>query len=269
MASYFKVNTQGQSLVVNITSPDGTAAVVYTDDTVTSTRTLPLAITADTEFWFAQPGRLPFDLTVTNGNGQILHSATHFNSPDAPVIVSPEPSEAQLVLGVSSGDGARPTGAIAETVPRVLCAVNGSVLASGDVTLVGVHLQKGALVRNITFVSATTALDTGTVQVFGLYDVDLALLGVTADDEDTAWAANSEKTLALTAEVEAAYSGLHYIGVLVAADTPPTLLSFTSSTVATGIVPVLVGTSDESAEALADPAAALTATATVPYAYLS
>lgn len=116
------------------------------------------------------------------------------------------------------------TGALYETIPRQLCdEVNTSVLSSGRLSLQAIWLPAGVTINSISLWSATTALATGTNQLFGLYDNNLNLLRSSVNDTSTAWAANSRKTLALTSAFTTTYSGLYYIGVMVAATTVPTL----------------------------------------------
>ena len=43
------------------------------------------------------------------------------------------------------------------------------------------------------------------------------------NDTSTAWAANSRKTLSLTSTFTTTYSGIHYLGIMVAATTVPTI----------------------------------------------
>lgn len=116
------------------------------------------------------------------------------------------------------------TGALYETIPRQLCdEVNTSVLSSGRLSLQAIWLPAGVTINSISLWSATTALATGTNQLFGLYDNNLNLLRSSVNDTSAAWAANSRKTLALTSVFTTTYSGLYYIGVMVAATTVPTL----------------------------------------------
>jgi hypothetical protein len=122
-------------------------------------------------------------------------------------------------------------GALYETFDRDLCdEVNTAVLSSGRLSLQSIWLPAGTVISSISFWSATTALATGTNQLFGLYDVNLNLLRSSTNDTSTAWAANSKKTLSLTSTFTTTYSGLHYVGVMVAATTVPTLKGNTAKT---------------------------------------
>jgi hypothetical protein len=96
------------------------------------------------------------------------------------------------------------------------------------------------------------------------------LVGQTVDDTSTAWAANSIKTLAFASPVTTTYSGLHYLGLCVAASTVPTGLAVQLHAGITGLTPMIAATADTGLTATAPTtAAALTAFANYPYAYVS
>ena len=123
------------------------------------------------------------------------------------------------------------TGALYETIDRDMCdEVNSAVLSSGRLSLQAIWLPAGTNINSISFWSATTALATGTNQLFGLYDLNLNLLRSSVNDTSTAWAANSRKTLALTSSFVTTYTGIHYLGIMVAATTVPTLKGNTAKT---------------------------------------
>lgn len=123
------------------------------------------------------------------------------------------------------------TGQLYETFDRDMCdEVNTAALSSGRLSLVAIWIPSGTVISNISFWSATTALATGTNQLFGLYDINFNLLRSTTNDNSTAWAANSKKTLSLTSTFKTTYSGLYYIGIMVAATTVPTLKGNTAKT---------------------------------------
>lgn len=123
------------------------------------------------------------------------------------------------------------TGALYETVDRDLCdEVNTAALSSGRLTLQAIWLPAGTTINSISFWSATTAGATLTNQLFGLYDINLNLLRSSTNDTSTAWAANSRKTLSLTSAFTTTYSGLYYLGIMVAATTVPTLKGNTART---------------------------------------
>lgn len=123
------------------------------------------------------------------------------------------------------------SGALYETMDRDLVdEVNTSLLSSGRLSLQAIWLPAGVTITSISFWSATTAGATLTNQLFGLYDSSLNLLRSSVNDTSTAWAANARKTLALTSTFTTTYSGLYYLGIMVAATTVPTIKGNTAKT---------------------------------------
>ena len=153
-------------------------------------------------------------------------------------------------------------GSVSETIPRHLCnEANLSALTSGTLLLTAVYLRAGQKVNNISFHSATTAAGTPANGFFALYDNNRALLAQTANFTTEAWAANSIKTKALTAQYTATYSGLYYVGIMLTATTVPTLKGNTAKTGGqlAGQAPILHGNSTTGlTTSLPNPAAAIT-----------
>jgi hypothetical protein len=81
--------------------------------------------------------------------------------------------------------------------------------ATGVMLSTPLYLVEGDLVTNLTFISGATAAATPTAYWFALYSPAGALLGQTADQTSTAWAAES---------------GLYYAAFAMAAGTIPTLV---------------------------------------------
>ena len=156
------------------------------------------------------------------------------------------------------------TGTLAETIPREICPeVNTTVAASGTLFMQAIYLTAGQLVSNITMASATTAAGTPTNYFFALYSgATRSLLAQSANQTTTAWAANTVKTLAMTAAYRVPTSGLYYIGYFMTATTVATLKGGTARTGGqlAGAVPILNGISTTGlTTALPNPAAAITA----------
>ena len=156
----------------------------------------------------------------------------------------------------------------AETIPRALLAeANVAALVSGRLQLQAIWLNKGAVITSISFWSATTAGATLTNQLFGLYDANRNLLATSVNDTSTAWAANSQKSLALSspASYTVPSTGLYYVGIMVAATTVPTLKGPAAPTATNirGAAPILNGSADTGlTTTLPNPAAAITVTTT-------
>jgi hypothetical protein len=99
-------------------------------------------------------------------------------------------------------------------------------LATGVMTSVPIFLRAGDIITNISVRSGATAANTPTNYWFALYDDSAtpALLAQTADQTSTAWAANTTKTLALATVQTIPRTGIYWVGIMVTATTPPTLL---------------------------------------------
>jgi hypothetical protein len=151
----------------------------------------------------------------------------------------------------------------AETLDRNFCTeTNTAALVSGTLRLQAIWINAGRTISWISWHSATTALATGTNQLFGLYRVsDRALLAVTVNDGAAAWAANVIKTLRVTTPYTVTTTGLYYVAIMVAATTVPTLkgnLAITNGALQAQ-APILLGTSNTGlTTTLPDPCNALT-----------
>ena len=171
---------------------------------------------------------------------------------------------------------ALPTNALAATFMRGLPLSDGAVPTTQRQSFVRIRLRAGVPVTNIVFVSGATAAGTPTNQFFTLYDASRNKLAVTADDTTTAWAANTAKPLAIAGgPYTPATTADYYLGIMVKATTPPTLAGLSSFGAAVnGLAPIVSGY-DGTNTTLTNPAsapataAALTAAAVVPYAYVT
>lgn len=112
----------------------------------------------------------------------------------------------------------------AETMRRLDAAVaTVAIGATGVEYCIGVPLQFGDVVSNITFVTGGTAAATPTAGYACLRDPDGALLEQTADFGSTARAANTAYTVALAEPVLVTTPGLYLVGISFTAGTVPTL----------------------------------------------
>ncbi|HEX3781708.1 MAG TPA: hypothetical protein VHX38_18755 [Pseudonocardiaceae bacterium] len=111
--------------------------------------------------------------------------------------------------------------ALAESVPASACSA-ALTLTTGTAVLVAVHLAAGTLVSNVGFVSVAASV-TPTHGWAALVDQSGTVLGVSADLTSTVIAATTWKTLPLVAPATTKYTGLHYVAVMVAAATEPSL----------------------------------------------
>lgn len=116
-----------------------------------------------------------------------------------------------------------------ETTSRLRCGTS-STPTSGSLYLVPIWLPKGLVVSNISFTSGGTAATSPTNYWFTLHDSARVALARTADQTTTAWAANTTKTLAVAQTTAGSastyttlYSGLFYLGFMIAAGTVPSI----------------------------------------------
>lgn len=175
----------------------------------------------------------------------------------------------------------RPTGAIAETCPRIGCTIsNSAALTSGTLRTVGLMLPANRVVSSISFVSGTTALDTGQNQWFCLLDASRAMVACTADDTNNAWGSNTVKTLniaTIASGASATYTtpsaGLYYLGVMVKAGVAvPSMLAVVGSTTIFSLAPIMSGnssTGQTTPPAFPFTAGAITGSGSALYGYVS
>lgn len=119
-----------------------------------------------------------------------------------------------------------PSGLRAQNIRAIDCDTDLDPLTTQVMLSVAVPLQVGDLVSNITFKSGATAADTPTNYWFALYSsaATPALVGQTADQTSTAWAANTVKTLALATAYRVPSTGVYYAAIMVKATDLPSLV---------------------------------------------
>lgn len=170
-----------------------------------------------------------------------------------------------------------PAGMLEENFSRWACTTDLAGPTTQVMTSVAVPLQAGHVVSNITFKSGATAADTPTNWFFALYSSAStpALLAQTADQTSTAWAANTAKTVALSAPQLITVPGVYYAAIMMKATATVSLIGRTVALAgaSTGSVTgqkVLAQTSGSGLTATA-PATIATATtiALVPYVVLT
>lgn len=154
------------------------------------------------------------------------------------------------------------SGSLAQTLPRILVtSTTAALTTSGTVYLVGITIPSGTVVSNITTLTGTGTLKTGgTHGWYILCDNNRVVRAATADQTDasTVWGtASTEYQLAIaTAGGGAAstftttYSGLYYVGVMVAnsAGSQPNLCSSATQVAGIGLAPILSGATTTTAQ---------------------
>ncbi len=145
-------------------------------------------------------------------------------------------------------------------------------LVTQVMTSVPIYLAAGDVITNISFRSGATAADTPTNWWFALYSnaATPAKLAQTADQTNTAWAANTTKTVALATAQTISVSGIYWAAIMVKATAVPTLIG---TAVAPAIVTGERNLSVSSGSSLTDTAPATIATPTAknfaPYVVLT
>lgn len=154
---------------------------------------------------------------------------------------------------------------------RRLVGADLAALTTQVMTDVGLYLEKGEVVKSLTFLSGATAAGTPTNWWFALYSPDgQTLLGQTADQTNTAWAANTAMKLQLATTYTVAATGVYRAAIMLKATTPPTLAGYTvRASASAAVVPgqaVLAQTSGSGLTTTAPGTIATpTAVGTVPY----
>lgn len=170
-----------------------------------------------------------------------------------------------------------PAGMFRTNLDRRYVTSNLSALTTQVMLSAAVYLEAGETVTNLTFLSGATAAGTPTNWWFALHSsaATPALLGQSADQTSTAWAANTAATLALATPYAVTATGIYYASVMVKATTPPTLAGVTlENAAAAGAVvagqKILAQTSGSGLTTTA-PATITSATtvATIPYVIIT
>lgn len=117
-----------------------------------------------------------------------------------------------------------PSGPFSSSISQNAINADLSALTTQVMLSVAVPWQAGDVVTNITFKSGATAAATPTNWWFALYNSAGTLLGQTADQTTTAWAANTAMTLPLATPQLVSTAQVLYASIMVKAGTVPTLL---------------------------------------------
>jgi len=121
-------------------------------------------------------------------------------------------------------------------IPVWACTSDLAATGTGVAIGVRIFLRHGDVVTNITFVSGNTAAGTPIHWAHAIYDPDGNLLGATADQTSTAWAANTAKKLALSAPVTITRDGWYIVATTTTATTVQTLIGSAPIVTATASV---------------------------------
>lgn len=229
------VSLGGQQLVLSSVTVDGTSVTVYSDSGSSSPVTLPVAISTDTTYYLAAAVRGYAICTFKELDGTTLATQGGIVMVNQTLTVAPGPTHEQLIADAArarSGPEFWLNGGLAvcrSNISRLDCVSDTAALADGVMTSVAIPLEAGDIVTSLTFLSGTTAAGTPLHWWFALYSsaATPALLAQTADQTTTAWAADTAKTVALSAAQTITASGVYYAACMVQATTAPTLSGVT------------------------------------------
>jgi hypothetical protein len=140
-----------------------------------------------------------------------------------------------------------PNGALGQTMPRRTATSTTIGPTSGTLYLQAIFIPAGLSIGHISFTTGTTAKTGGTHGWYLLTDSSYIVRAVTADQTDpaTIWGTiNTSYSIATQAAYVTTYSGLYYVGVMVAesAGTMPTFTGGSGFGNVNGLSPILVGT---------------------------
>jgi hypothetical protein len=114
-------------------------------------------------------------------------------------------------------------------LPRFAVEDSATALTAGKATSARIFLGAGDLVTNLSVITGATTGASQTASWLALYDPAGNLLGQTTDETTTTWGAGIVKTRPLTSAVRTTRTGLHYVAVMVAGTTVPSLIGSTCS----------------------------------------
>lgn len=155
-----------------------------------------------------------------------------------------------------------PVGVTSESIPRSHAAQSVTIaVASGTMQLAAVYLPANTIVNAVNFVTGTTG-STGVSHNWAvLADNNRKVLAVSADNTSADLVASTVQTYTLTTPFTTTYSGLYYIGFVIAVGTTtPTMIGVTSAgSTLNNIAPKTAGASNVGATVPVAVAATLTA----------
>lgn len=121
--------------------------------------------------------------------------------------------------------GGQPTGRLSENFTRDGITQDlAASLVTQVMTSVALPLDQGDLISNLSFLSGATAAAAPTNWWFALYTPAGVLIGQTADQLATAWAADLVKTLALAVAYNVPVRGVYFAAIMMKATTVVTLM---------------------------------------------
>jgi len=127
--------------------------------------------------------------------------------------------------------------AMRSTIERSRAKDVSSALTSGVMHSSAIYLEAGDVITDITYRSVAAAASPANAW-FALYDTapTPALIAQTADQGSAAWASNTTRTLPLSSPYTVVTTGIHYVSIMVAATTVPTLVGWSGLVGSNGVI---------------------------------
>lgn len=152
---------------------------------------------------------------------------------------------------LTSPNALKPTEAQYETISRAQSLASQAALTSERLFLSSIWLPESITVSSIYFSTGGTAAVKPTHYWFALFDNARKALAFTADQTTAAWGSTAGKKLAIATIASGAassftttYTGFYYLGIMVAAETVPTIEGVSPGNVAIAeVAPILCGNS--------------------------
>jgi hypothetical protein len=140
----------------------------------------------------------------------------------------------------------KPAAYYRESLPIDRSLSNISMLTSGTPYLTPIYFYAGEVITTVTFVAGSTPGATLTHQWAAVLSSARAVLATSNNDTTAAWAAEDPKTFTFGSPYTVLADGFHYIALMVAATTPPTLRGAAWGTALDSMRPMLTGRSSTS-----------------------
>jgi hypothetical protein len=214
-------------------------------------------------------------------SGPITSMGTMTLSGSPPVIVPGAPAGAVLVSDASGNltmqdevipSSAVPAGALAETCQRVTCSSSTIAMPTGSLIISQITLVQGVPTTTGHWVSGTTGCTTTTHWWYVLLDNTRKVVAVTADQTSTHITASTDNPVNWGTIYTPTYTGIFYLGVMVACSGTAPTSAGNGSAIGTSIqaaLPVsgISNTTQTTPPALGTTMSAIGTATQVPYMY--
>lgn len=172
-----------------------------------------------------RPLRIDGNVIATSGDGTVLDLDHGRTAQDVRIYQSYPFGKSRFITTGEAVAGADTGG---HTVPPNKAQAT-LAYAKGTILWEAIELPAGETISSVTLYSGSTALNTGTHQVLGLYKLNaagtlLTQVATSADDTSGAWTADTAKTFAFTTPYKSVGGGIYFIAFVMSGTTAPTLV---------------------------------------------